>query len=291
MIHISPAQSMAFVFSSLHDECEYVDELSENLTCFICLGALCNPHLLSCCGIKYCNACINPIKCDNKPCPNCRAAEFHTMLDKNIQRAVNNLKVYCIHRKTGCSWTGEMMYLLNHVQNKCLHVGVACKYCAKEFSRQDIDNHETNDCDGRPLELRVMSAISSMNKRVEQLEKDCEYWKKEALSLRAELNTDHKQYSDSLEKIKSVFEEDRSKHQQEIEELEEAMLSMKKKSAKALDEGTQSLIALNECIPWAKKCKMFAGGSLLLYNAHFNSSTVSAVQYSAFQFLIIYIVH
>ncbi len=257
----SSSSDCSSLMSQYLDRCEYVDEVPEHLTCFICLGGFNDPHLLSCCGIKYCASCINPITCSNKPCPNCRDPQFSTMLDKNLQRAVNNLKVFCVNKNNGCEWTGEVIYLPKHVQDKCLCVGVACKYCSKEFSKQTVKVHETDECDGRPLELRVASEIMKMNKRMEQLEKECEYWKNETLSLREEMNNDKQQRTDSIEKFKSVLEENQLKHHQETKELKEEMLLTKDKSDRVNDDTKKSLKSLNECIPWANKCQMFTGKS------------------------------
>lgn len=242
-------------------ECEYVNEVPDHLTCAICLGAVRDPLLLSCCGAKYCESCINPVRMQGKPCPNCRHEEFYTMLDKNLQRAVFNLSVYCIHRDGGCEWSGEVIYLRKHVEEKCLFVGVACKYCRETFNRQVLELHEEEECPDRPMDVRVAKDVSKMNARLQQVERDREYWKNEAAALKEEISCLKKTLVDDVQSLRTEREEERVKYRQEMDGLQETIQLLKSEFQKVHGETAASINILNECIPWANNSKKFAGKS------------------------------
>ena len=50
-------------------------------------------------------------------CPICHSSQWNLMIDKNYQRKVNSIKVFCSHREKGCGWKGELADLKYHVQN------------------------------------------------------------------------------------------------------------------------------------------------------------------------------
>ena len=59
-------------------ECEFVEHPPKHLQseCPICLQILREPHLISCCGHSYCEACIERVGKDGKPCPLCNEPGF-----------------------------------------------------------------------------------------------------------------------------------------------------------------------------------------------------------------------
>ena len=68
-------------------ENEFVDSIPDSLSCFICFLPFRDPHLVSCCGAKFCESCIGQVKAAGQPCPLCKQ-EFSTMLDRGDQRKV-----------------------------------------------------------------------------------------------------------------------------------------------------------------------------------------------------------
>ena len=61
-------------------ECEFVERPPKQFQseCSICLLILRVPHLISCCGQSFCEACIGRIREDGKPCPLCiKQARLH----------------------------------------------------------------------------------------------------------------------------------------------------------------------------------------------------------------------
>ena len=68
-------------------ENEFVDSIPDTLCCPVCLLPFRGPHLVSCCGAKFCEPCIGRVKAAGQPCPLCKD-EFSTMLDRGDQRKV-----------------------------------------------------------------------------------------------------------------------------------------------------------------------------------------------------------
>ena len=61
------------------------------------------------CGYSFCKTCIEPIRAESKPYP-LRNIQFATCIpDKRLQRTLNELQVYCCHKKTGYEWVGELV--------------------------------------------------------------------------------------------------------------------------------------------------------------------------------------
>ena len=99
-------------------DCDFVEELPDDLACPICLLASREPHLISCCGRKLCHSCVLRIQFAGQPCPCCREEGFDIMKEKAVERRILGLKVYCKYKGKGCNWTGELRDLEKH-QNSC----------------------------------------------------------------------------------------------------------------------------------------------------------------------------
>ena len=55
---------------------QFVEDLPEELTCFICMKVLCQPHLVNCCKQSFCKECLDGWCTNNKTCPHCRSTDF-----------------------------------------------------------------------------------------------------------------------------------------------------------------------------------------------------------------------
>ena len=100
--------------------CDFVDPVPESLSCAVCLLPFRDPHLVSCCGSKFCAPCINQLKAADKPCPVCvYSREFTSLLDRGYQRKVLNLKVVCSRKNDGCQWEGKLHDLDHHDREEC----------------------------------------------------------------------------------------------------------------------------------------------------------------------------
>ena len=207
-----------------HD-CEFVEDVPDHLLCIVCLGAFKDPHLLSCCGKKVCHLCITRIKNEGQPCPHCREPAFNTMLDKDFNRQVLNLQVYCSKKDDGCNWKGDLRRLDAHLENVCLYVEVTCKWnCGFKLSRQHIGIHEEDECPLRPPEVKLTRKVMKMEERLVKLETVCKDQKQEIAKLKEELEGekeknqgDKKALEEKLEKQKKEFVEVITKSKEERE--------------------------------------------------------------------------
>ena len=145
-------------------ECEFVKPPpSEYIQseCPVCLQIIREPHQVTCCGKKFCKACIEHIKAIQKPCPICNE-EFSSFADKSSKQSLYNLKVRCSHQKDGCEWTGELRQLDEHLNtdpqpekqlDRCQFVKIDCIYnCGNQVQRQYIHIHGTEDCPKRSFD-------------------------------------------------------------------------------------------------------------------------------------------
>ena len=163
---------MAGIVESGGLDYHFVEEPPDSLVCPVCLLPCREPHLISCCGKKTCHSCISRVQLAGQPCPLCRTPEFSTMIDREIERQVLSLKVYCNNKEDGCTWIGELRQLERH-SNVCLHVCLSCKYkCGLRCPRQQMLIHERDECELRP-EIVLTKKVDELTKRVTDLESTC----------------------------------------------------------------------------------------------------------------------
>ena len=127
------------------------DELS-NLLCKICHLPSKDPHQSECCGHTFCKSCAYNSKksaaCSNA-CPICRQSEFMLFPNKQIDRRVKKLHVYCINENDGCQWKGEISNTarqdLDKHRETCQFEMIKCEYhdlgCKGKIARKDIGDH------------------------------------------------------------------------------------------------------------------------------------------------------
>ena len=146
----------------------FVDVVPERLTCNICYKLLRNPHLMVCCGQKYCHSCLNVWfkKLKKETCPHCRAIahsqrEVLHVLDRGAKGEVESLFTLCHHYREGCEWVGELKNLKPHLKSCCDYALVECpNHCyttletKTRLRRMDLDSHLT-DCQPRVLRVDV----------------------------------------------------------------------------------------------------------------------------------------
>ena len=153
-------------------ECEFVEPPPKILTteCSICLQIPRNPHQVSCCGQRLCKSCIERTWSENKPCPLCNQLDFTATLDKNVQRHLSDLKVYCTNKEQGCEWVGELRHLDHHLNANprsdeeltgCEFVELSCKHgCGGRFQRSSLTEHH-NNCPSRPFSCEYCNHVST----------------------------------------------------------------------------------------------------------------------------------
>ena len=127
--------------------------------CPVCLLVLREPQQVMCCGYSYCQNCIQKIKLDGKSCPNC-SKEYDTFPDKRLKRTLYALRVYCVQRRLGCEWEGELGELDRHLNLQpppekllegCLFSEVECTLCLQPSQRRYLQAHQSDDCPKHPF--------------------------------------------------------------------------------------------------------------------------------------------
>ena len=113
--------------------------------------------------------------------PMCRSEEYMTVPNKQIDRVVRSLHVYCTNKEKGCKWQGEMnyisghlgrsdgcdfedvqcsnkcgeivqrQYLVSHMEAKCPRRMVTCQYCGVDGEHQLIEGEHKELCPKFPL--------------------------------------------------------------------------------------------------------------------------------------------
>ncbi|XP_064385175.1 TNF receptor-associated factor 4-like [Halichondria panicea] len=144
-------------------DCEFVKPPPSEFVqseCPVCLQIIREPHQVTCCGNKFCKACIEHIKAIQKSCPTCNE-KFSSFPDKGLKRSLYSLKVRCSQQKDGCEWMKELRQLDEHLNTDpqpekqldgCQFVEINCIYnCRNQLQRRYIQNHQIKDCPKRPF--------------------------------------------------------------------------------------------------------------------------------------------
>ena len=151
----------------LEDEIEFLERPSKEFECPVCLQVMTKPVLTSCCGHHFCQACIDRAIARNHICPLCNEQGFTTLLDKDRERKIKDLKVSCKLKFWGCEWTGELGRLERHLDMKwgdCEFVEVECEFsslgCTVKPPRKDLSHHYNSNMRSHlMLSLRTTSRL------------------------------------------------------------------------------------------------------------------------------------
>ncbi|XP_065890742.1 TNF receptor-associated factor 2-like [Dysidea avara] len=131
---------------------QFVETPSDMLVCKICQYPSREPHLSACCGHTFCKSCLEGAKkatIITDACPMCRSEEFFTIANKQVNRAVRSLRLFCTNKELGCGWQGEVNDIFNHLQNNsgCKFEKVTCSNkCGKSLQRQHLAAHVEDEC-------------------------------------------------------------------------------------------------------------------------------------------------
>ena len=189
-------------------ENEFVDSIPDTLSCPVCLLPFRDPHLVSCCGAKFCEPCIGRVKAAGQSCPLCKQ-EFNTMLERSIQRKMLDLKVRCSKKNDGCQWVGELRLVVPHESEECGWAVVECSYqCGAHLPRRRIDEHEHYMCPQRPKNI-VQSFTTKLEERLER----------ELNEIETKMSTGRERHERELSAVKEELRREREAHTVEIAEL------------------------------------------------------------------------
>ena len=144
---------------------EYVfkDSIPDRFVCKVCFRVLRDPHLMTCCGKKFCNLCLQrSFEMDNaERCPLCRNEKGNYPLhvpEMELKGEIESLKICCTNHTQGCKWVGEMRMLTKHLEmdGGCEYHKLECTNKCKSGSgsvmvifRKDLKNHLACHCELR----------------------------------------------------------------------------------------------------------------------------------------------
>ena len=109
------------------DEPQFVEKVSDDLMCPICLMLLQEPQQTNC-GHEFCRECVRPLmRGGTLTCPICRARSLSNQIfdDKRLKREIMALKINCDQSGKGCKWSGELRQREQH-NDQCGYVSKPC---------------------------------------------------------------------------------------------------------------------------------------------------------------------
>ena len=132
-------------------QCEFVGPVPEELLCKSCKLVAREPHITGCCEERFCQACIDPVLKDKKPCPSCgEADEFSIVFTKGSHKKILALQVHCAMKQSGCEWVGQLEQLDAHLYTNCQYVDVECpSKCNQKVQKRKLATHLEKECHKR----------------------------------------------------------------------------------------------------------------------------------------------
>ena len=142
---------------------EFVVDPPDYVRCAICRLPSRDPHLTDCCGQLFCNSCLQEkirssphggSACPDPKCPNPRS--FATFRNKQVERAVKDLRVFCSNRNKGCSWQDKITEINVHLVRNCQFEDVECtnQSCGQMVQRQHFSRHISSECQYRTTKCK-----------------------------------------------------------------------------------------------------------------------------------------
>ena len=140
-------------------EFQFVTTPPDWLICNICHYPSREPYLSGCCGNTFCKSCLEGVRkaAVSDACPICRNEEFVTFHNKQADRLVRSLHIFCTNKEKGCEWQGEVNDIIKHLGNSsgCQFEDVTCSNdCGKCLQRQYLTSHVEDECIRRKVDCQ-----------------------------------------------------------------------------------------------------------------------------------------
>lgn len=164
--------------------CHFMEEIPKELQteCSICLQVLRDPHIVDCCGYRFCKSCINVYLSKNSNCcPMCKYQNPDTVTDKQLARTLRQKKVKCTHKEEGCEWIGVLSELDEHLDSTKRMEGCAfktlqaCAHCNMSLKRNEFENHELR-CPQKPLRCEFCDEFKCPQHEMAQHWESCDLY-------------------------------------------------------------------------------------------------------------------
>ena len=222
----SPQPSGSQQALELEDVIEFVEPLANELKCPLCLEFLKEPAITSCCGHHFCHGCIDRVITRNHVCPLCNNQGFQTFLNKEKQRLVNTLKVYCKWKSRGCEWVGELGRLDHHLdveEGDCGCVEVECEFgpvgCVAKLPRKNLQRHKEENVHKHLVLMSVMSLKSN-----EAFVKKLREQRVEFQQQRFEFQKQLKQKDEEIQAVRESLQHQLQQRDQQIADIQDQLL-------------------------------------------------------------------
>ena len=135
---------------------DYVTPPPDSLICKICRFPSQDPHMTLCCGHVFCKACVSRV--EGGTCAMCRSTkrqQYKLYKNKQVERDVLGLQIFCINKEKGCKWQGEVNNIIKgHLERGCIDgcqfEDVKCSNgCGEMVQRRHFTFHIKNECPHR----------------------------------------------------------------------------------------------------------------------------------------------
>ena len=137
----------------LEQDIEFINPPTYDPNCPVCFELLKDAYQTTCCGNHICSNCTERLKCTpNVKCPQCRHDNFEANEDKFFSRQLLNLQVHCYYHKEGCTWTGELRGLEQHVTTNCNKGVIKCKHCNSQCADEAAVEEHLPICGEIPID-------------------------------------------------------------------------------------------------------------------------------------------
>jgi len=95
-------------------------------------------------------------------CPVCRSEQFTFFPNKQNERVIKSLHVFCTSKERGCEWQGEINYIYNHLDD-CQFEEVACsRNCGVNLLRKAVNDHLQNECPRRKINCQYCNTADEL---------------------------------------------------------------------------------------------------------------------------------
>ena len=159
---------------------QFVDPPPDTLVCKICHCPSKEPHLSVCCGHTFCKSCLASAKDVSSiadVCPMCRSSKFETFPNKQNERLIKSLAVFCTNKDKGCEWQGEVNDIKNHLERNggCQFQEVSCSNnCGSSVQRRYLVSHAEKECPRRSVNCQYCHITGEYQLIENQHKKECQ---------------------------------------------------------------------------------------------------------------------
>ena len=230
----------------MEDVIEFVEPLPNDLQCPLCLEFLKEPTLTSC-GHHFCRECIDCAVTRSHVCPLCNDQGFQTFLNKEKQRVIGTLKIYCKRKSQGCEWVGELGRLEHHLdveEGDCGCVEVECEFgpvgCVAKLPRKDLQRHKEENVHKHLVLMSVMS-LKSNEAFIKKLQEQRVEFQQQQVEFQKQLEQQQEGFQQQLELKDEEIQGIQQSLQQQVEVAQELGSQLQQKDQQIADIRDQLL--------------------------------------------------